>query len=103
MMRNRALPGILACVALSALVALLGVFSPLSAQDVPLATNTPRILATNTPRPPAPIPVTPDAPLDNYALRLWSEPGLVELLAQQSRALRQGDLEGELAIQLLQF
>jgi len=70
---------------------------------VPLATNTPRILATNTPRPPVPIPVTPDAPLDNYALRLWSEPGLVELLAQQSRTLRQGDLEGQLAIQLLQF
>ncbi|MCC6614533.1 MAG: hypothetical protein IT320_13720 [Anaerolineae bacterium] len=102
-MRNRALPGILACVAVSAFVALWGAFSPLSAQDVPLATNTPRILATNTPRPPTSIPVTPDAPIDNYALRLWSEPGLVELLAQQSRSLREGDLEGELSIQLLQF
>ncbi|MBE0691127.1 MAG: hypothetical protein IH587_13490 [Anaerolineae bacterium] len=68
-----------------------------------MATNTPRVLATNTPRPPVPIPVTPDAPLENYALRLWSEPALVELLAQQARTLRLGDLEGQLTIQLLQF
>ena len=91
MMRNRMVPGILAFIALAIVVALLGGHAPILAQDIPLATNTPRVLATNTPRPPVPVPVTPDAPLENYALRLWSEPGLVEQLAQQARTLRQGD------------
>ncbi|MCA9910669.1 MAG: hypothetical protein KC519_18565 [Anaerolineae bacterium] len=103
MMRNRMVPGILAFIALAIVVALLGGHAPILAQDIPLATNTPRVLATNTPRPPVPVPVTPDAPLENYALRLWSEPGLVEQLAQQARTLRQGDLDGQLAIRLMQF
>lgn len=68
----------------------------------PLATNTPRILPTNTPRPPAATPMIPDAALDFYALRLWDERGLVNVLTTQVRALHEGDADGALAVRLLQ-
>lgn len=73
------------------------------AQDVPLVTNTPRALATNTPQPPAPMFVTPDAPLENYALRLWSEDALVELLLRQVQGMSAADNEARLAIGLTQY
>jgi hypothetical protein len=101
-MRRQAMPllGILL------LVIIAGLWSAslrVSAQEVqPLATNTPRILPTNTPRPPEATPMMPDAALDFYALRLWDERGLVELLTAQVRALREGDADSALAVRLLQ-
>jgi hypothetical protein len=73
------------------------------AQDIPFATNTPRALATNTLRPPAPALVTPDAPLENYALRFWSEEALVATLAQAAQALTAGDPEAAVALRLTQY
>ncbi len=73
-----------------------------SAQDAPLATNTPRILPTNTVRPPLPTPAMPDASLDFYALRLWDERSMVDVLVSQVLAVRPGDAESALAVRLLQ-
>ena len=84
-MRRQAMPllGILL------LVIIAGLWSAslrVSAQELqPLATNTPRILPTNTPRPPEATPMMPDAVLDFYALRLWDERGMVDLLTAQVR------------------
>jgi hypothetical protein len=75
----------------------------LHAQDNPFATNTPSALPTNTPRPPSPIVQPPDAPIDNYALRLWNEPALVELLRAQVEAVVPSDTESQLAVQLIQY
>lgn len=89
--------------------------APTAAQDTPpvLATNTPPApqsplplpaFATNTPLPgslPA-VAAAPDAPFERYALRLWTEVELVDVLLTQIRQLKPGDADRQLAVQLLQ-
>ncbi|MBL8166038.1 MAG: hypothetical protein JNJ61_28900 [Anaerolineae bacterium] len=77
---------------------LLVIAMPLAAQDG--GSSAPPLFATNTPPPSAFAP--PDAPIDRYALRLWDERTLSNLLLSQVRALRLRDGERQLAIQLLQ-
>ncbi len=99
-MRRHGTPILLFLTAVLLLTALRSIV-PARAQDFPLATNTPSLFATNTPPPPAIIPETPSAPQENYALRLWSEPGMVELLARQVRQLG-GEDEAALVVQITQ-
>lgn len=86
---------------------------PTTAQNAPPAptTNTPALpgplspqLATNTPQPGfiPPVMSAPDAPYEQYALRLWTETDLVDTLLAQIRQLRPGDTERQLVIRLLQ-
>jgi hypothetical protein len=101
------------------------VMLPLTAQDVPFATNTPigggLALATNTPplgpiftpAPPQVIttntPVAhpfssgPDAPAERYALRRWDEPTFTLALIEQIRLLQPEDLDRALGIRVLQL
>lgn len=79
-------------------LALLVMAVPLAAQDG--GAPSPPAFATNTPLPGAFAP--PDAPLERYALRLWDERALSNLLLSQVRALRLPDGERQLAIRLLQ-
>ena len=44
----------------------------------------------------------PDAPFERYALRLWTEAELVDVLLTQIRQLKPGDADRQLAVQLLQ-
>ncbi len=96
------------------LLLLILVALPVLAQDgtplppLNLATNTPSNpalipFATNTPAPtlPAPLPnVTPDAPIDFYALRLWTEQDIVELVEAQAQQAVIGRAGADLATQL---
>lgn len=59
--------------------------------------------ATNTPVPPDPLAVRPTADFDRYALRLWRERDLVEVLIRQAERLNAGEAEQALAIQLTQY
>lgn len=68
---------------------------PITAQDQPP-------FPTNTPRPTAVPTLVPDAPPDRYALRLWLEPDLLNLLIDYIRRLQPGDLEGQRAVQMIQ-
>lgn len=76
----------------------------------PFATNTPPgysapLLVTNTP---SPTPVTPDglrpaAPLDRYALRLWTETDLTRLLSEQVQRSQPAAADSTRAVQALQY
>jgi hypothetical protein len=68
---------------------------PITAQDVPP-------LATNTPRPPQAVIVTPAAPLERYALRIWQEQDLLDVLLTSVRRLTPGMVELQKAIRLIQ-
>ncbi|MCU0511666.1 MAG: hypothetical protein MUE40_03755 [Anaerolineae bacterium] len=62
-------------------------------------------LALNTPAP-AELPVmvsTPDAPIENYPLRLWLEQDLIALLFQQIAALDEGGADARRALQLTAY
>ncbi|GAB4527170.1 MAG: hypothetical protein OHK0046_44660 [Anaerolineae bacterium] len=66
-------------------------------------TAQPPVFVTNTPRPPDPLASTPDAPVTQYALRLWSENQLIEVLASQLRRLNDGEMAQADAIRLTQY
>lgn len=67
----------------------------------PFATNTPRPASEITPTPdPA---VGPDAPSDQYALRLWLEPDLVRLAADAVESIAADDARTFRAVQMLQY
>lgn len=85
---------LLAALALLCVIALWTGSAPVTAQEFPLATNTPRV--------PSATPRLPDGALDFYALRLWDEAGLIDVLRAQVLALREGDTDGALAVRLLQ-
>ncbi|MBC7814083.1 MAG: hypothetical protein H7175_23215 [Burkholderiales bacterium] len=89
---------------LSALLAMVGMslallaapVSPSAAQDSAFATNTPRPSLAEFP------PVTPDAPLERFALRLWTENDLINVLLRQIRQMQSGETEAQTAIRLTQ-
>src|SRR3989304_2502095 len=56
--------------------------------------------ATNAPPVPDPLVNTPDAPITQYALRLWTERDLVEVLISQLNRLRNGETPQQMAIPL---
>ena len=56
--------------------------------------------ATNTPPAPDPLINTPDAPITQYALRLWTERDLVEVLISQLNRLSNGETIQQMAIPL---
>ncbi len=58
---------------------------------------------TNTPPPPDPLSIGADAPMDQYALRLWTEQDLLDVLSSQLNRLAGDQMEQALAIQLTQF
>jgi len=64
----------------------------IAAQDNPFVTNTPPA--------PDPLVATPDAGFDHYALRLWTETDLVEVLISQISRLRRGEDSQRAAINL---
>jgi hypothetical protein len=69
--------------------------TPITAQD--------SVFATNTPRPQPAVVLTPEPPLERYALRLWLERDLITVIQNQVRLLTAGDAERERAIRLLQY
>lgn len=56
--------------------------------------------ATNTPPAPDPLVNMPDAPITQYALRLWTERDLVEVLISQLNRLSSGETTQQMAIPL---
>jgi len=76
-----------------------------SAAPALFATNTPPValpgFATNTPLPSLES-LTPDATFDRYALRLWDETTLTNVLLNQVQQLRPGENDRKMAIRLLQ-
>lgn len=56
--------------------------------------------STNTPPPPDPLLNTPDAPITYYALRLWLERDLVEVLISQLHRLARGETDQQRAVTL---
>lgn len=103
-----------------AVVILLSMTIPLSAQDSAFATNTPvRGFATNTPEgnqptrvapmiatntvEPQPTPLGPAAGYSNYALRLWLESDVLEVLLDQVEKVSADNIDSQRAIQLLQY
>lgn len=67
------------------------------------ATNT--LVPSPTPIPISPTPAPPDAPFENYALRLWLEQDLLNLLFEQVEALSgaENPQEARTALQLTQY
>jgi hypothetical protein len=59
-----------------------------------------QVFITNTPLPTEPPLITPDAPLEQYALRLWIEQELIDVLADQLTRLIGGEREQQDAIRL---
>lgn len=84
-------------VALSIILLVLGSMVVWSA-DEPAAPS--QIFVTNTPPPPDPLRVTPDAPLEQYALRLWTEQDFLNMLSSQVSRLIDGDTRQQNAIRL---
>ncbi len=64
----------------------------------PAETVSAQAFPTNTP---IPTPALPDARPDRYALRLWTEPALIDALIRHLNGLRPGDSEGARAARLL--
>jgi hypothetical protein len=67
-------------------------------RPAPIETVSAQAFPTNTP---IPTPARPDASAERYALRLWTEAGLIDALIQQIGGLRPGDEEGARAARLL--
>lgn len=70
---------------------------PLTAQDAAPP------LATNTPRPPQAVIATPAAPFERYALRLWQEQDLLDVLRRSVRRLTPSAVDLQKAIRLMQY
>ena len=75
------------------------------------ATNTPEakqavatapVIATNTPDP-SPTPIGPAAGLSNYALRLWLEGDMLDVLLTQIALIDADNIDSQRAVQLLQY
>jgi hypothetical protein len=60
------------------------------------------VFATNTPQAPR-VVLTPEQPLERYALRLWLEHDLLAVIRHQVQLLTPGDTERQQAIRLLQY
>lgn len=102
------------------LMSFISLITPSFAQGGAFATNTPvRGFATNTPegaRPtaiapmiatntpdPSPTPIGPAAGLSNYALRLWLEADMLEVLLNQIAMVSADNLDSQRAVQLIQY
>lgn len=83
------------------IVLVLGSIAVLAATEAPAPSQP--IFVTNTPQPPDPLRVTPDAPLEQYALRLWTEQDFINLLTSQINRLIAGDTRQQNAIRLTLF
>lgn len=77
-------------------IGVLGLTFPMGAQDSP-------IFATNTPPAPTPVKAVLDAPFEQYALRQWLEPDLLDVLGQYIRQLSPDDPDTQRAVQLIQY
>jgi hypothetical protein len=61
------------------------------------------VFATNTPRPPDVLAIEPEGRIDQYALRLWTEQAMIDLLLSQLERLRSGEAEQAAAIRYTLF
>ena len=102
------------------LISLMILISPIYAQGSAFATNTPiqgfttntpetsqivatsPMIATNTPEPSA-TPIGPAAGLSNYALRLWLENDMLEVLLDQIALVDADNIDSQRAVQLIQY
>lgn len=102
------------------MISLMSLTVSISAQDSAFATNTPvrgfatntpeasqpvptaRMIATNT-REPSPTPLGPAAGLSNYALRLWLESDMLEVLLDQIAMIEADNIDSQRAVQLIQY
>jgi hypothetical protein len=98
----------------------IGLMTPSYAQGSAFATNTPvqgfatntpessqpiaisPMIATNTPDP-SPTPIGPASGLSNYALRLWLEGNMIEVLLNQIALIDADSIDSQRAVQLLQY
>lgn len=62
-----------------------------------------QVFATNTPRPPDFLAGSPDAPLERYALRLWTREDLLTLLLNQLERLADGQAEQAAPVRYTQY
>lgn len=110
----------LMCMGILALISLMGLATPLYAQNSAFATNTPvqefatntpesnqpvvtaPVIATNTPEP-SPTSIGPAAGLSNYALRLWLEDDILEVLIEQIALIDADNIDSQRAVQLIQY
>ncbi len=107
-------------IAVLMMIAMLSMVLPLSAQDSAFATNTPVrgfatntpeslpatiapvMIATNTPEPQPPQP-GPVAGFSNYALRLWLENDVLDVLLEQVALIDLDNVDTIRAVELLQY
>lgn len=82
-----------------ALICFLALFLPASRPP----SHAQNIFATNTPPPPTPIVITPSAPADFYALRIWLEPDLMTVLYDLLNRISVGDSSAISAFQFTQY
>lgn len=81
-----------------------GPSAPTQAPDQATVTLVPRATVTlETRGTPAPTGDGPTAPLENYALRMWTEADFIDLLYTQINALRNGDVTARRALQLTAY
>ena len=57
---------------------------------LPIAAQDAAPFATNTPQPPQSVIITPAAPLERYALRMWQEQDLLSVLLTSVKQLTPG-------------
>lgn len=111
---------IVASMGILVLISFMMLTTPLYAQGSTFATNTPvRGFATNTPESPrvlptspmiatntpdpSPTPIGPAAGLSNYALRLWLEGDMLEVLLAQIAIIDADNIDSQRAVQLIQY
>lgn len=107
-------------VGLLLIVAMMGLTFPLVAQDNTFVTNTPaRGFPTNTPQAtqavptapmmvtntvePSPTPIGPAAGYSNYALRLWLERDVLDVLLEQIVQIDANDTDSQRTVELTQY
>jgi hypothetical protein len=94
--RRLPIPVLIVCVLMLGTAAMLiGAPAPQVAQA--------QIFVTNTPIPVDPLAATVTAPVDLYALRLWEEIEMIDILVSQINRLAEGEEAQQIAVQLTQY
>ena len=88
---------------LISLVMLLGMVGAVLATSMPAPTQAQQVFVTNTPRPPDVMTNNPAGRVDQYALRLWTEQDMIDLLLSQLDRLARGETAQADAIRYTMF
>jgi len=88
---------------LISLVMLLGMMGVILAASIPVPAQAQPVFMTSTPRPPDVLTSRPEGRVDQYALRLWTEQDMIDLLLNQLDRLARGETAQAEAIRYTLF